>query len=507
MASVISTKLSFIEAHLGLSGKIWVLSSGAKQVTYSVNAFFVSRKNYGGKMKIQLNIQLSKNLREKVNEINNFSFNKTAYFQFPSDKKGSTQEGNAFNCICAALDRIDDLVKHINSLDLTQTTEGTFALCDFLNYGQTLIDCITIIGKVYGVKYESKDDCSCFHQRGNYANGNDEKYFKYLRSLCAVHPLATYAHSEYQGNQPEWCPYINIASSSASRLLVIGAKELKGADYIARVYRNDMEFSKYVPIKVKQLFKYLQNRYNFINNIIQAIEYYNQNQIKRLCNNHILLPDECESYDNYLENLEDEIHIRCGDLKYIVRTWRAIFMTHFEDSVNETLLDEYKAELKVGIERIRAGLQDMSCLNDDFSFEAIAEENIPEIEGYHYEQEKLSYLFPSYAIESENVDFSFISKKSDLDIKRIDLMLNMIDIAQQRGVTHEDLKEVGRYIDSKLHTTNSEWARIQIKIMEPILGKYIKFDYLLNDWLLYLQTKIAKWLLSRSHVNEDNNGQ
>ena len=182
-------------------------------------------------------------------------------------------------------------------------------------------------------------------------------------------------------------------------------------------------------------------------------------------------------------------------------------MTHFEDSVNETLLDEYKAELKVGIERIRAGLQDMSCLNDDFSFEAIAEENIPEIEGYHYEQEKLSYLFPSYAIESENVDFSFISKKSDLDIKRIDLMLNMIDIAQQRGVTHEDLKEVGRYIDSKLHTTNSEWARIQIKIMEPILGKYIKFDYLLNDWLLYLQTKIAKWLLSRSHVNEDNNGQ
>ena len=65
------------------------------------------------------------------NEINNFSFNKTANFQFPSDKKGSTREGNAFNCICAALDRIDDLVDHINSLDLTQTTEGAFALSAF----------------------------------------------------------------------------------------------------------------------------------------------------------------------------------------------------------------------------------------------------------------------------------------------------------------------------------------------------------------------------------------
>ena len=229
------------------------------------------------KMKIQLNIQLSKNLREKINEINNFSFNKTANFQFPSDKKGSTREGNAFNCICAALDRIDDLVDHINSLDLTQTTEGTFALCDFLNYGQTLIDCIAIIGKVYGVKYEFQNDCSCFHQRGDNEKGNDEKYFKYLRSLCAVHPLATYAHSEYQGNQPEWCPYINIASSAACQMLTIGAKELRGADYIARVYRNDMEFSKYIPIKVKQLFKYLQKRYAFIDNIIQAIEDYNQN--------------------------------------------------------------------------------------------------------------------------------------------------------------------------------------------------------------------------------------
>ena len=50
-------------------------------------------------MKIHLNIQLSKNLREKINEINNFSFNKTANFQFPSDKKGSTRGGNAVNCI------------------------------------------------------------------------------------------------------------------------------------------------------------------------------------------------------------------------------------------------------------------------------------------------------------------------------------------------------------------------------------------------------------------------
>ena len=453
-------------------------------------------------MKIQLNIQLSKNLREKINEINNFSFNKTANFQFPSDKKGSTKEGNAFNCICAALDRIDDLVEHINSLDLTQTKEGTFALCDFLNYGQTLIDCITIIGEVYGVKYEYQNDCSCFHQQGNNEKGNDEKYFKYLRSICAVHPLATNAHGEYQGNQPEWCPYINIASSVACKMLTSLEKGLKGADYMAKVYRNDMEFSKYIPIKVKQLFKYLKKRYDFIYNIIQAIENYNQSQIESLKNKHILLPSESESYDAYLKNLENEIAIRCGESEYKARTWRAIFRTHFDDEEIEKLFNEYKIELKRGIENIHDGLQSMECLRDDWSFEAIEIKCLPELQDYGYEDEKTIYLFPCGAVENkEYEDFSFIDSELEVNIERIEGMLEMINVARQQGATHEDLRNVARYIDSKAHTSNYEWARIQLKIMEPILGKFIKLNYFLNNWHLYLQTEIAKWLLSKEIIN------
>ncbi len=458
-------------------------------------------------MKIHLNIQLSKNLREKINEINNFSFNKTANFQFPSDKKGSTREGNAFNCICAALDRIDDLVDHINSLDLTQTTEGAFALCDFLNYGQTLIDCIAIIGNVYGVKYESQNDCSCFHQRGDNEKGNDEKYFKYLRSLCAVHPLATYAHSEYQGNQPEWCPYINIASSVACKMLTSLEKGLKGADYMAKVYRNDMEFSKYIPIKVKQLFKYLKKRYDFIYNIIQAIENYNQSQIESLKNKHILLPSESESYDAYLKNLENEIAIRCGESEYKARTWRAIFRTHFDDEEIEKLFNEYKIELKRGIENIHNGLQSMECLRDDWSFEAIEIKCLPELQDYGYEDEKTIYLFPCGAVENkEYEDFSFIDSELEVNIERIEGMLEMINVARQQGATHEDLRNVARYIDSKAHTSNYEWARIQLKIMEPILGKYIQLNYFFNNWHLYLQTEIAKWLLSNELINGEHNG-
>ena len=39
---------------------------------------------------------------------------------------------------------------------------------------------------------------------------------------------------------------------------------------------------------------------------------------------------------------------------------------------------------------------------------------------------------------------------------------------------------------------------MQLKLMEPVLGKYIEFDYFLNDWQLYLEYQLSEWLLSKS---------
>ena len=222
-------------------------------------------------MKIQLNARLSKDLRSAVNDSQNFSLRKTAEFHCPSDKKGDKSEKRAYNCICAAMDRIDDLVEYLNNLDIEPTKDGVFNLCNFLNYGQTLIDCITIVGQVYGVKYESKNDLSTFHQKGLNGKGNDEKYFKYLRALCSVHPLGTTAYSEFQGKEPEWCPYINFAGTAAFGLLSLQIADSKNVDFIAVVYRNDSEISKYVPIKIKELFLYVKKRYLFIKTIIKGI--------------------------------------------------------------------------------------------------------------------------------------------------------------------------------------------------------------------------------------------
>ena len=132
-------------------------------------------------------------------------YERKAKFKVPG-KRGEMEESKAFNCICACLDRIDDLVVHCN--DIAKNIENIYGLCDILNYGQTLIDCISMIAKIYGVKYNSEGDISCFKESGLDGKGNDEKFFKYIRSLCSVHPVETAYHPSYQGEQPEWCPWI-----------------------------------------------------------------------------------------------------------------------------------------------------------------------------------------------------------------------------------------------------------------------------------------------------------
>ena len=227
-------------------------------------------------MKLTLNPELNRRLREKINEWNNFTCEKKANFKSP-EKRGKFIETQAYNCICACLDRIDELVEHCNALEL----KSLFGLYDIFNYGQTLIDCISMISKIYNVPYEAENDISCFNQKGNDGSGNDEKYFKYLRSLCSVHPVETSQHKIYQGDEPEWCPYIS-GSGVVMRMLENINPELKDADYYAVVYRNDMEFNKYVPIRVSQIIQYLNKRYEHIEKIVQAIDRYNDAQIADL---------------------------------------------------------------------------------------------------------------------------------------------------------------------------------------------------------------------------------
>lgn len=442
-------------------------------------------------MRIALNPELNKRLRKKVNEWHNFTYDKQASFKSP-EKREKIIQTNAYNCLCACMDRIDELVKHCNTLDLN----SSFGLYDIFNYGQTLIDCIDMISKIYDAPYETKGDVSCFNQKGNDGSGNDERYFKYLRSLCSVHPVETSQHKIYQGDEPEWCPYI-LGHSAVMPLLAINNPELKGADYYAVVYRNDMEFNKHVPIRISEIVQYLSKRYKHIEKIIQAIDRYNSDIVDKLIEKHIPLPEEFDDYIDYLSSLKDALAERSGDKEGCwVKEWIAVMKAHFTDEKMQAELQEYQEAMKVGIKEIHNHLQTM---NIDDCFNEYPIQYCTDIISNSYALEKLQYLEDNFANMPDEEAYKLIEQGGvPFTDDRIRLMLSIISEAQKANLSEEEMMDVARQIDDRFKTTNSEWARIQLKIIEPCFKNDIEFDYFLDDWYLHLQIEIAFWNISKN---------
>jgi len=66
-------------------------------------------------------------------------------------------------------------------------------------------------------------------------------------------------------------------------------------------------------IRVSQIIQYLSKRYGHIEKIIQAIDKYNDDKVKKLIERHIPLPEEFDTYINYLLGLKEAFAERCGD--------------------------------------------------------------------------------------------------------------------------------------------------------------------------------------------------
>lgn len=440
-------------------------------------------------MELNLDPKLNKQLRETLNKQHNFMYERKVKFKVPG-KRSKMEESGAYNCICACLDRIDSLVKHCN--DIAKNIEDIYGLCDILNYGQTLIDCISMIAKIYGVTYKSEGDISCFNEKGLDGKGNDEKFFKYIRSLCSVHPVETSYHPSYQGEQPEWCPWISEAEVQRRYGLCDkdSVDKLNGADFVAIVYRNDIAYNKHVYISLKRVFEYLRKRYSYIEKIIDEVKKQDEEKICELRNRHMLLPEECENYDCYLNELKKEIEERCGDdSSWQINKWKTIFNSHFKDSDYEEILELYKAELKEGIEKVHISLQRMDL---DYYFEKEAVDYITSFipSEYACSLSKLHYLEPTWADEKFDCEKILLEDKYKGNYLRVVEMLGIVSYIQS-NIDEVNIDTVNREIDEKYKTTDAEWARVQLKWLELYCD--VKFNYELSDWYLYLQTIVSFW--------------
>ena len=89
--------------------------------------------------KIELDTEILKRLRDKINEQQNISYNKM-YKKY-----------RAWHKICAIMDRLDDTVEYLNTLELNtgKYKRSSFDFFDFMNNASVVIDCVKELNKIF----------------------------------------------------------------------------------------------------------------------------------------------------------------------------------------------------------------------------------------------------------------------------------------------------------------------------------------------------------------------
>jgi len=134
---------------------------------------------------------------------------------------GNNEYYQDWNQICAITDQINLCVRQITNLNSnanydTQVNE----IIMFFTYGYILINSIdklfTILHYETIIKYKnSLKSSEVFNNTGIDGRGNDYRYFKYLRSLIAGHPIETDLDKSYVLNgDKHFSPYIQRATGS-----------------------------------------------------------------------------------------------------------------------------------------------------------------------------------------------------------------------------------------------------------------------------------------------------
>ena len=412
---------------------------------------------------IKINTQILRELREKINDEQNISYNKE-YYHVVDRKKGKRKVFSAWDKICAIMDRLDDTVDYLNQLNLNtgKYKRSAFDFYDFINNASVVIDCIKELIEIFEVDdSEIKTSNNIFEQYGTDNKGTDEKYFEYLRSLCSVHPIETSHHRRYHDNDFECSPYVMWNDGT-----IWGNDD---CDLYAVVYTSkDNEYSKRVKIYILQIFEYVKTRVNFIVNIIKAIESYQNKVILEFKNSHIKNIDEFDNYIDYLENLDNVAKERFGSeywskFDYIIN----LLKLKVSNYKNENKMKLYINALKYAVNFEYNALQNMSYVGFDNNGIINAKDN--------YETSLLSELYSLNSRSNEQKKYSYNFEKI-------------------------------HYLNYDSGNDNKNWAYVNLKQVSSFLERYVSFEGATGDFEHYALVQVALYLhcLENKCIVNDN---
>ncbi|KAA0786802.1 hypothetical protein [Bacillus sp. BB56-3] len=395
-------------------------------------------------------------LRDKVNEQQNITIIK---------KDGEHQ---AWDKICAIMDRLDDTVDYLNGLKLNtgKYSRSAFDFYDFLNNASVVVDCIKQLAKLFDVPDEKiKTSSNIFNQLGRDELGTDERYFEYIRSLCSVHPVETSRHKRYQDNKFECSPFVMWSNELTSYD--------DNCDIYAVVYTNKDEDSfKRVKIYISQIFEYVRTRVEFVKEITDEIDQYQKDIIAGFKQNTIKQESEFDTYIEYLKNLDKELNNRFGSERiysfdYIIK----LFELKLSNLENQHKMNLYLNALKYAINFEHNSMQNMSY------------------EGF--ENNGLIYA-------KENLETSLYIELHSLNSRS----------AERRKYSY-NLEKI-YYLSYDTGYYDKEWAYSQLKGAHTFLEKYVTFQGAQSDFEHYALVQIAlyfdclenKCLINKNIPNE-----
>ena len=230
----------------------------------------------------------------------------------------------AFDTIYVALNRIEDTLLYINTLELGRDKENqrsAFDFFDFLNNMYVVVHCIRTLAIVFELQDKIKEienTTECFNQKGIDDKGSDHDFFEYVRSLVSVHPTDTTMHPAYHGSG-------KIHASPFVVWTLDGL--LREGDLSVHIYTSEKNGAiETMPLYVCSFVAYLKKWIMFMDTIIDAIKLFHHKSVDELIQRPILKKESFDSYPLYIENLTKEYKERDGGYNdYILECYKKLF--------------------------------------------------------------------------------------------------------------------------------------------------------------------------------------
>ena len=333
--------------------------------------------NYGDGILLSYDTSICEKLRDKVNEKVNIMILKKDTIH---NKKNNTEVNyDAWNRICACMDRISDTLDYLNGMTLgkCRSSRAAFDFYDFINCSSVIIECIESLCHIFNVDKRYLSFCEERKIFGDILGnlGSDEKFFKYIRSLAVVHPSKTNGKHPYiLGSIVVQCsPFVTWYS----KYNAFTKKENYDLQLVVYSSRNE-DKTKWIPLSISQFDEYLSRWLDLINDIIDAVDKYNDSYFDHYRSIPMKTKKEFNNMVDYICYLKEENKKRLNnEFDYIFDKYYYIFTVNLSSKKNQEKLNKYRNAIEYSIDFEAKSLQDMTF--EGFEYTGIAIES-PSIE-------------------------------------------------------------------------------------------------------------------------------